>query len=455
MRRVLFITYDFPPSMMMGAQACAQIARHLPRYGWEPIVLTVNGGHGDHVDAGPLRTFRGCVVRTRVAPHPLSVYRNVKSRLRPNADQTPGQERPLQRLGTLRRWALSFLSVPDTHTGWLLPASLAGLREIRRRRVTHLLSSAPCWTNHLVGLVLAWLTGLPWTAHFRDPWTRMPQWQPMTSLARRIEIALEERVVRAASTVVCVTNRHTDLMRSLYPDLHGDKFVTIPNGFDEAEWRELEVASASARHAMRKTFVITYVGWLYQQRNPSPLFRALATLIKSGNVDRNRIRVELIGWCDWAEGARVRDIAAEYGLADCVNVSGPLLRREMLRKLVASDLLLLLGEGLTLQIPGKTYEYLRSGRLILALTSEGALADLLRQSGGGWVVDPSNQNGIVAAVGEAYRSWKDGLGSPTANPAVVSRFDRRFLAGQFAEVFARSIPRRPNYGNGAETPAPN
>src|SRR2546425_4409233 len=443
MRRVLVVTYDFPPSMMAGAQACAQIARHLPRYGWEPIVLTVDGGHGDHVDAGPLHTFPGRVVRTRVAPHPLSVYRTVKSRLRPHADQTTGRERPLPRSGTFQRWALSLLAVPDIYTGWLLPASLAGLREIRRRHVTHLLSSAPCWTNHLVGLVLARLTGLPWTAHFRDPWTRTPGWRPWTPLSRRVEIALEERVVRTASTVVCVTARHTDLMRRRYPDLRGDTFVTIPNGFDETEWPDRDAASAGPGPAKRNTFVITYVGWLYQRRSPSPLFRALATLINSGDIDRNRIRVELIGWCDWVDGARVRDIAAEHGLAECVNVSGPLTRREMLRQLVTSDLLLLLAEGLTRQIPGKTYEYLRSGRPILALTSEGALADLLRQTGGAWVVDPSNQDGIVTAVREAYRSWKDGLDSPTADAAAVSRFDRRLLAGQFAEVFARGIPRRP------------
>src|SRR5207245_6583640 len=178
----------------------------------------------------------GCVVRTRVAPHLLSIYRNVKSKLRPRADRTTGHEPPVQRAGTLHRWALSLLTTPDIYTGWLPPASLAGLREIRRRGVTHLLSSAPCWTNHLVGLVLARLTGLPWTAHFRDPWTRIPHWQPRTPLARCLEVALEERVVRTASTVVCVTNRHSDLMRGLYPDLPGDTFVTIPNGFDEAEW---------------------------------------------------------------------------------------------------------------------------------------------------------------------------------------------------------------------------
>ena len=104
-----------------------------------------------------------------------------------------------------------------------------------------------------------------------------------------------------------------------------------------------------------------------------------------------------------------------------------------------SDLLLLLAEGLTLQIPGKTYEYLRAGRPILALTSEGALADLLRRTGGAWVVHPKDESGISEAVLQAYRGWENGFASPRANQAMVGGFDRRLLAGQFAKLFERSI----------------
>jgi len=103
--------------------------------------------------------------------------------------------------------------------------------------------------------------------------------------------------------------------------------------------------------------------------------------------------------------------------------------------MVGSGLLLLLAEGLSLQIPGKTYEYLRAGRPILALTSEGSLADLLRKTGGAWVVDPSDEAGIADAVRTAYQAWKHQLAVPMANRALVTSFDRRLLAGRFAELF--------------------
>ena len=104
---------------------------------------------------------------------------------------------------------LSLLGVPDVYTGWIPPAVISGMRVIRRYDVEHLFSSGPCWTSHLVGLALAWLSGLPWTAHFRDPWTgprtEMQRFKPVSALSAWMEAALERMVVRRADIVVCVT----------------------------------------------------------------------------------------------------------------------------------------------------------------------------------------------------------------------------------------------------------
>jgi len=251
-------------------------------------------------------------------------------------------------------------------------------------------------------------------------------------------------VLRRAASVVCVTERHTTLLRQTFSELPFEKFVTIPNGYDEAEWDGLESGSGEAGPGRKDKFVITYAGSLYTvrhmvSRTPQPLFHALRVLVDAGDIVQDRIQVDLIGDCEVAEGRPVADMAGEYGLNGCVHVGKPLARPEILRRLAESDLLLLLGEGLTLQIPSKTYEYLRAGRPILALTLEGALADLLRRVGGGWVVDPADKTGIAAAVREAYRAWKDGLGLPAADRAGVSSFDRRVLTGRLAGLFERAI----------------
>ncbi|SRR6266498_830872 len=140
-------------------------------------------------------------------------------------------------------------------------------------------------------------------------------------------------------------------------------------------------------------------------------------------------------WCETSEGRSVREMAVNLGLSECVNILGPRSRKETIRRIRQADLLLLLAERFVIQIPGKTYEYLRAGRPILALTSEGALANFLLRTGAGWVVNPKDDAGVLGAVRERYRQWEAGERGPVADPEIVAGFDRRKLAGRLAELF--------------------
>jgi glycosyltransferase involved in cell wall biosynthesis len=439
-RRLLFVSYLYPPSLEIGARTCEQIARCLPLHGWNPTIVTARERDVDeqYLDrGGSLSEPKLPVLRTGRLPHPLFIYRRLNSLRRRESGggsaPTAG-ELPERRKGFLRRQALSVLNSPDFYTGWVLPGVLAGLRAIRRSRAELIFSSGPYWTNHLVGLGLSYLTGLPWAAHFRDPWLTGIQPEMMEERAPRIEAALERAVVSRADAVVCVTEEHTALLRQAYPHLPAGKFATIYNGFDGAEWDGLPAAEPGAPRAAER-FVITYAGQLYMNRNPQPLLRALRALIDAGEVARERVRVDLVGWCDVSQGRRVSEIIAESGLGDCVNLTGPRSRAETLRRLAESDLLLLLAEDLTIQIPGKTFEYLKAGRPILALTPEGCVSRLLGRTGGGWAANPADEVGIQAILRERYRQWLAGEAGPQADAEVVAGFDRRVLAGRFAELF--------------------
>jgi glycosyltransferase involved in cell wall biosynthesis len=359
-------------------------------------------------------------------------------------DSDNGAPSRLTSMSTLRRCALSLGGIPDEYVGWIPPAIVAGWQAIRRHRIEHLLSSAPSSTGHLIGLALARLTGLPWTALFQDPWTYpSPLWwelKPTSAVSVHAETAMERAVVRRANVVVCFTDRHASWLRQSYPTLPADKFVTIPNGFDGEEMAAAaDTGGTSIGHTVRTNeldqFVMTYAGSLYNRRSPLPLFRALASLIDSGRIPASRLRVDLIGRCDMADGVPTAELARRCGLEGCVNLTGPLDRLEAIRRMQQSDLLLLLAEDLTLQIPGKTYEYLNSGRPILAFTSTGAVAELLQRTGGAWIVDPGDAAGVTSALWDAYRHWSEGLEPPLPNRASVAGFDRRLLAGRFAAVF--------------------
>jgi glycosyltransferase involved in cell wall biosynthesis len=443
------VVNGFPPSIEMGAQTCWQIARNLPGHGWTPIVLTVGERHIEYPDPAQAGFEPGLtVVRTGVLPHPVSILRRFRVG-RKASRETMGPAVPptvsARRPGWLRRTLLASLNIPDTVTGWILPAVAAGRRLARESDVACLFSSGPAWSSHLAGLALARLTGLPWVAHFRDPWS---QGSPIPGEARwvdRINAFLERAVVSRATTVVCVTDRHTNLLRRHYAGCPPEKFVTIPNGYDGTEWEPVEQAARVGRAtADGQRFVITYAGALYVGRSPLPVLEALRRLGQVGDLSLDRVRLDLVlydGVRQLPDGRDVVDVAREMGLGDSVQVRGPLPRSETLKRLTDSNLLLLLGHNFTVQVPGKLYEYLRSGRPILALVPEGAQTDLLRATGGAWIVDPDDVNSVVEAIRDAYQRWLAGRPGPQADARLVSGFDRRVLVGRLASELDAAISR--------------
>ena len=459
--------------MEMGAYTCAQITRYLPLYGWEPVVLTVKE---KYVDDSPLNhngadraSGSDLVIRTHKLPHVSDIYGRFKSkigdlriadcgsriadflRLNRQSEIAKRGERncrissirnPQSAIRDLRGLLLSFSSVPDKYNGWLIPAVAAGLRAVRQTRVKLIYSSAPYFTSHLAGYWLALLTGLPWVAHFRDPWVTglREEYRPGNKICFGINRALERMTVSRADAVVCVTEEHAALMRAAYDQMPASKFAVVMNGFDGLEWQEViesippgAPGEGYAVNAPRK-FRITYAGNLYMKRNPAPLFRALRALIDSGEIGRDEASVELIGSCESSEGRGMADIISEAGIEECVEMRGRLSHSETLRRLLQSDLLLLLSEKQLIEIPGKTFEYLKTRRPILALTYEGAVASLLRRTGGAWVVSPDDQQGVINAVRECYRLWKCGLPGPAPDPLIVESFDRRRTTARIAEL---------------------
>jgi glycosyltransferase involved in cell wall biosynthesis len=248
--------------------------------------------------------------------------------------------------------------------------------------------------------------------------------------------------ISRAGAVICVTEEHAALMREAYGQMAASKFAVVMNGFDGLEWRDaIESLTQNALQAAGKPrkFRITYAGNLYTKRNPAPLFRALRALIDHGEMSPDEVGVELIGSCESSEGRGTTDLISESGIERCVEITGRLSHSETLRRLLRSDLLLLLAEELAVQIPGKTFEYLKTGRPILALTSEGAVATLLRRTGGAWIVDPNDQPGVINAVRECYRFWKYDLPGPAPDPLIVESFDRRITTGRIAELLNHLI----------------
>jgi glycosyltransferase involved in cell wall biosynthesis len=285
-----------------------------------------------------------------------------------------------------------------------------------------------------VAYALKRLTGLPWAACFEDPWTSTKaalRPEDVSAISLGLERRLERAVVSRAEAVICLNDFHRQAMLAQFSDLHPGKFVTIPNGYDQEDFAKLE---GTAPTPPMDQFVITHTGSIDYNRTPRQLFLAVRRLIDRGAVSLGQIRLQFIGNCTVAEGQPVHDMAEEYGLGEVVHLSPPIPHAEAIRAMEASHLLLVLAHDWILQVPAKTYQYLRAGRPILALAPEGATADLIKRSGAGVVVHPNDVDGIALCL-ERYlaRFWERRplLG---ADPQFVAGFDRRQLTAALSSL---------------------
>ena len=444
LRDVLIIGYHFPPDASAGALRWQKFAKYLPDHGYRPHVLTIPESDVAARDDSRLADVRAAEVhRTAAFPNP----REAALRSRAALLRLFGRQATLQRfeqadarlsfaekdraandrLASARRALLSLCWLPDAHLGWLPPAFWRGVSLCRRHRFTAMISSGPPHTAHLVGLALKRACHVRWLADFRDPWTTNPGKPAFvrSALSDRLETAMERAVVRAADRVIAVNDRLRESLARAHAPEPASKFVTIANGFDGLEMATLPAAEPT------DVFTITHVGTLYYRRSPLGVLRAVASLIEERTVARQDIRVRFIGAT--ADGNHVEDVVAALGLGAVVETQGPVPHPQALAAMRGSDLLLLLAQGQPDQIPAKAFEYLAAGPPTLAITEDGATADLIHASGGVVCADDPQQ--IRTALLEALHRRRDmGKDSATDRQRIAAAYDHRRLVVDLAAL---------------------
>lgn len=437
MKKLLFATYHFLPSTAIGAMRPARFTKYLVKHGWESVVITADTKYYDAVDeslsdgqGGPAR-----VIRTKMLRSPSHHYRGLKRIVRVNHDQaggTGGQTSTVPgKLEERRRLLSTFMSLPDEQVGWCPFAVVRGIEAVRREGVRLILTSGPPHSSHLIGACLSRLTGLPWVADFRDPYLDDvvgDENDRGVALERALAAWLEASFVRRASAVVTTTSSLAERLRSRYPD-QGDKVLTISNGYDPEDF-------VGVCREKDERFTIAHLGTLYGHRNPEPILRAVAELIGSSEIDPKNIRIRLIGQRINVAGRTMESLAARYGLAEAVEVTPRVSRREAFATMVRSHVLIVLAQRQPLAVPAKIFEYLGSGSDILAIAEEGATADLLREAGSGVAVVGDDGSSLRMMIGQLYAKHVSGGGSNgrTSRPEDQSRerYSVRTLAGELA-----------------------
>jgi glycosyltransferase involved in cell wall biosynthesis len=451
MPKVLIITYHFPPSTSVGGIRPGKFAKYLPEFGWEPRILTVPTNSAKPVDHERLRQLAHLPIdRPAPLPTPLDAYLWLKGRVQavaanqngPNgalrASGTPGDENANGILTSVRRTGARCFSalfeLPDKEVGWLIPAVVRGMRVIRRENVNVIFATSPPTTPAVVGLALSVLTGRPLVTDLRDPLilhARKPDTQ-RTRLSDAIERWLEREIMRRSVRIITTTTLFRARLSSQFPELSQGAIDTITNGFDPDDFAALPPCTT---HQDR--FTISYFGTFYYGRTPRDLLRALGELVREGTLDRRDLDVTFYGDVAAAEGVETRDLARQFGLSDCVDEKGQLPYGEALRQMIRASVLLLLAPDQPMQIPAKAFEYLAARRRILCVSSPGATADLIRESGAGYVIEPNDVPGMKRALRELYHRWKAAPALPLSTN--LTMYDRRTLTGQLSTVLASAL----------------
>jgi glycosyltransferase involved in cell wall biosynthesis len=439
MKRVLMITYRFPPVGGSGIQRVSKFAKYLPEYGWKPVILTSKGGSYSAYDPTLMEDVpRGLSIHRTLSLEPMTLKRLARRIIHCRKTKRGDTSVSATSRKGLRTRVNLFIEktflIPDAQIGWLLPAVVKGGFIIWKEDVDVICSTGPPFSAHLIGLLLKMVTRRPWIADFRDPWTQ-------DAIARtrwrlRIEEIMEHAVLKHADRVICVSQPLINGVKQKYLFTKDDnRFLVITNGFDGDDFKGLECFRSG-----HERFVITYVGTVYERRSPESFLKALQQLFREKKDIAKRVQVNFIGLAPNS----IQALPGQLGVQDAVRFIDYVPHKRSLEYLVNSDVILLIvsEEGETSEgiFSGKIFEYLRSGRPILALVPPGVAADLIIEARAGIVVHYQDIEGIKEAVYALYCRHETGEISHNPDWAIIGRFDRKGLTGDLAMVLNGLLP---------------
>lgn len=432
-KKVLIITYYFPPSGGAGVQRTLKFVKYLRNFGWEPVVLTAKKADYPAYDESLQSEIpEGVkVYRSRII-EPYRLYRKFTGRRSAEsadiATLTLDEKSKRKMSERISEWLRSVFFIPDARIAWLFFATRLGKKILQTEKIDVIFSSAPPYTTHLIGLKLHRHSGLPWVVDFRDSWigwVSAPQWRP--KVCRKIEMRMEEAVLREGTKILTVSNGVKEDLLSRHPKQDDQRWQILSNGFDLADFENVQPKPKSEK------ITITYSGSMYGARNPEYLLQALESLQKKKSGLLAKLQFRFVGRI-WDAILNRIESSAVSGLFEIIPY---VPHAESLAYLMGSDILLLIiddspaNKGI---LTGKLFEYIGAGKPILALAPEGEAAHLIRSNNLGKVAPPKDVDAIQNSLQTLVQDYLDGKPIFKMDSDVRKRFERREQAGELARL---------------------
>ena len=457
MKRVLIISYYWPPTGGSGVQRWVKFAKYLPSEGWQPVIYTPENPEQLAVDESLAAEVpaEAEIIKTHIT-EPYELYKKFlkksgHSKEAVEVNPVNAQNKTFAQKAAM--WVRGNLFRPDPRCLWIRPSVKFLKKYLKEHPVDLIVSTGPPQSMHIIGMKLARETGLPWIADFRDPWTKIFYFKhlSMTRATERWHRRMEKRVLDEASVVVAVS----PLVQQEFQNMTQTPVELITNGFDECDFEQgapdqswvshpdpdqatnidPDQKSRLAAGGPDKDFVITHTGLFAADGNPTMLWKVLAAKCTKDGEFRKHLRIRFVGKTDDAILEAVRAEGLDGHLTDMGYQPHAVAIRE---QRTASLLILPLRKEPEYRavLPGKLFEYLASWRPVLGIGQpDGAMSMILNTTKTGVVLNWEDEASITRFIDLC---WKNHLkGELTVDDADISQFTRRNLTHRMAELFDR------------------
>jgi glycosyltransferase involved in cell wall biosynthesis len=430
MRRVLIITYYWPPSGGSAVLRWLKFTKYLRDFGWEPIIYTPSNPEPQESDASLLKDLPpGLEVITSSIWEPYSIYKILTGKKKGDrlgvALMTDKKKAGL--FSKVSLWIRSNFFIPDPRRFWVRPSVQLLANHLRTHPVDVVISTGPPHSMHLIGLGLKKRLGIPWIADFRDPWTNIDFYRdlPLSYLADLQHKKLEQKVLLRADHIVTVSPG----MTREFIDKGTQEITTITNGYDEVRLTRSQPAT--------NKFNLLHLGSMPKSRNPEVLWKVLAELVSSNPLLASSLRIRLIGKVDLA----VKDSISRYDLSD-YTVYEEFVPHDQTPDILSGASVLLLCINNTPNAGGiltnKFFEYLSAQRPVLAIGPvDGDAAVILAETQAGNIFDYNDAIGLknhISALFELYSQH-----NLIVESRGIEKFSRKNLTRQLSELLNKII----------------
>lgn len=425
-KKILIISYYWPPSGGPGVQRWLKFVKYLPEFGWEPTVFIPENPSYPIIDETLEKEVSKDlkIVKTKIwEPYQIAEFFGKDNKKFKAGQFDVGENQSLK--SKLSIWVRGNFFIPDARVFWVNPSVKFLRKYLKENHFDALVTTGPPHSVHLIGLNLKKeFRDLKWIADFRDPWTEISYYQhlKLMKFADQRHRNLEQRVFENADITLATSYSDAENFKK-----KGANAVCITNGFD------VENEEPSTLNSQLSTqFTLSYIGVLEQLRNPEVLWEVLNDLIKENDDFRKDFVLKFVGRID----DKILEKIENSEMKNSVKNLGYLSHSEANLEMQNSDLLLITNfpeeksKGI---IPGKIFEYLATQKQIISFgPKDSDVKRILEETNAGKHFSYDDSELVKSFILEKFNDWKSGnLSSKTQN---IDQFSRKNLTKKLAEI---------------------